>query len=151
MNKDCFSCNFKDDEKFIVLRTKYWKIAVLDDQAYIGHCVVVSLNHREALAELTKEEWEDFGVLQKKFEPAMKKAFDSPLLNWSCLMNSDFRKKVPMHVHWHVVARIEEPIVVNGVKFEDYNLGYHYDVKLKKLVDKKTKETLADMIRKEIK
>ena len=52
----CLSCNFKDEEKDIVLRTKYWKIAILDDQAYIGHCVVVSVNHRESLAELTDEE-----------------------------------------------------------------------------------------------
>ncbi len=147
---NCVTCNHKNDPKDIIFENKNWVVVLIDDQAYIGCCVVILKNHKESLSELTSEEWIDFEKVVKKIEPAIKKAFNSPLLNWGCMMNHAFRDKCRPHVHWRVLARTQNPIIINKQKFFDPNFGLHYDIKHEQKVDKKTKKIIFDMIKKEI-
>ena len=123
----CDICGFLNNSELAIIETKYWKVNIADDQAYLGRCYVILKRHYGSLSDLTKEEWIDFSSLVKKLESLYKKTFGAKLLNWSCLMNDAFRQNpANPHVHWHVRPRYDKGVEFAGMIFNDLEFGSHY-------------------------
>jgi diadenosine tetraphosphate (Ap4A) HIT family hydrolase len=116
-----------DNERFI-FETKHWSVILAEEQAYFGYCVVVLKRQKCGdLAEVTEEELVDFLHIVKRFESALRGAFDATMFNWTCLMNNAYREKEPKpQVHWHVKPRYNHKVEFAGEVFEDPNFGNHY-------------------------
>lgn len=138
---DCEICSTNSGNK--LFETKYWSVTLSEDQYYLGRCSVTLKRHCGDLAELTKEEQRNFFEVVKKLENAIRKAFGANLFNWTCLMNSSFKKKPwNPHVHWHVRPRYSKNVEFEGEIFEDKEFGSHYERK----TDKKVSEQAIDEI-----
>ena len=110
-----------------ISKTSYWTVFLHPDQYYLGRSLVVVKRNVGDLAKLSDGEWLDFAKLVKKYESALRKAFDATMFNWSCLMNNAFRNNPPNpYVHWHVRPRYSKPAVFEEIEFEDKEFGNHY-------------------------
>ena len=108
----------------LLAETDYWIILLAPDQRNLGTCVIALKRFEGDLAELKDEEWLEFSKIVKKLEYALKKAFNSTMFNWGCLMNSSYRKDPPdPHVHWHMIPRYKEKTEFKGLIFEDPCFG----------------------------
>lgn len=108
------------------LYTKFWKLVLVKDQMYLGRLVIKTIEPRQALPELTKEEQEDFFTLIKNLEDCFKKEFGATMFNYSCLMNNAYRDGEVPHVHFHFRPRYDKSITILGKTFTDPNFGEHY-------------------------
>lgn len=116
------------EKEGLIFETKSWFVVLAEEQTYLGYCIVV-LKRGECgdLADVTPEELLDFLQVVKKFEAALRKAFDVTMFNWSCLMNNAYQVDPPApHVHWHVKPRYDHAVEFEGEIFEDPNFGNHY-------------------------
>jgi diadenosine tetraphosphate (Ap4A) HIT family hydrolase len=124
---NCDICKFVKEAKNPVLETKYWKVLLANDQAYLGRCYVSLKRHCGDLAELKTEEWNELLVIIHKLEKSIMMAFGADLFNWTCLMNMAYQNSPPNpHVHWHFRPRYSRPINFAGLTFEDPEFGSHY-------------------------
>lgn len=126
-------CKFCKGGGDIIFKTKFWSVQLARGQAYIGRCLVVYKEHGGSLSELSKEVWDDFTMVVRKLENALRKAFNATLFNWTCLMNHGFTdknlepgKSYGPHIHWHFRPRYSHPVEIGGLEFEDKEFGYHY-------------------------
>ena len=105
--KNCSFCNLtKDDEKWLLLETKYWKLYLSDKQDYIGRCIVISKRHCDNLSNLDNDEWFDLKNIINITEKMCKDVFSADLCNWSCLMNDAYKENPPIaHLHIHIRPR----------------------------------------------
>src|SRR3989344_6640821 len=123
----CDGCQ-KTNKDELIFETKFWKIIIAPDQAYIGRCYVTLKRHCGDLAELENSEWSDFIELVKKLESALKKSFDATMFNWTCLMNNAYQHDPPNpHVHWHFRPRYRNIVKFEEDVFEDPEFGHHYN------------------------
>jgi diadenosine tetraphosphate (Ap4A) HIT family hydrolase len=114
-------------EKDFIFETPFWKVILMDDQRYLGRCVVIAQREVGDLADLNQEEILDFFDVVRKLEDLMKKAFDATMFNWSCLMNDAYLEPEPKpHVHWHMRPRYNHAVAFERESFLDPNFGYHY-------------------------
>jgi diadenosine tetraphosphate (Ap4A) HIT family hydrolase len=135
---ECKICKYLGDKSSLVYETKYWRILLNDDQAYLGRCFVNLKRHCGDLAELKKEELLDFLEVVKSLETASRKAFGAVMFNWTCLMNHAYKAKIPApHVHWHFRPRYDRLIKFAGIAFKDPEFGHHYDRDRKQIVSSK--------------
>jgi len=121
------TCELSVDSSYgnLIAETEFWEIFLAPSQRYLGTCVVSLKRESEDLKDLKTEEWIDFGIIVEAMEIANKKLFNADLFNWSCLKNSVFRKDNPQpHVHWHFIPRYKDPVVFEGIEFEDPEFGY---------------------------
>lgn len=104
-------------------QTDHWHILLNPDQQNLGKSLVVLKDDKESLAELSPEEWKEFGVIVKALERAITSEFHPTHFNWQCLMNNAYGENAQdkPHVHWHVSPRYAEPVIVDGYKFTDEN------------------------------
>ena len=93
-------------------------------QEFPGYCIVSS--NKEALSDLTKEEWMELGLIEKELERVVKKVFGATMFNFACLMNNAFRGKERPHVHYHFVPRYEKKLVLFNKKYKDKHFGYNF-------------------------
>lgn len=110
-------------EAIELLNGIYWKILLNPDQQNLGKSLVVLKADKESLAELTSQEWEEFGAIVKALEKAVTAEFSPTHFNWQCLMNNAYgpdAKETP-HVHWHVTPRYAQSIELGGHEFIDKN------------------------------
>lgn len=115
----------KDEE--IVFETPYWKVMLMDQQLYLGRCVIVLKRPCGDLANLNQDEMLDFFEVVKKLENLFRKTFNATMFNWSCLMNDACKANSPKpQVHWHLRPRYENPVKIDGHIFKDPNFGHHY-------------------------
>lgn len=127
---NCESCQSIKENKNLVFEAKDWKISLSDNQYHLGRCFVDLKRHATSLSELKKEEIEDFLVVVKKLENAIKKTFNATMFNWSCLMNNAYKTSNPNpHVHFHFRPRYKEKVKFDGTLFEDKEFAHHYDNK----------------------
>ena len=149
MNKDCDVCAIlnSNNDDIVIAKTKFWRVALEQNQAYLGQAFVTLLNHKSSLSQLSSDEWEDFASLADKLEQKITKVFGAKHYNWTCLMNEAYRKTpASPHVHWHIFPRYERPVIVNGITFEDTEFGHHYiDRKFK--TDKPTLEMIGSKLK----
>jgi diadenosine tetraphosphate (Ap4A) HIT family hydrolase len=109
----------------LIVKTKYWFILLAPDQKNLGTCVVALKRHEGDLGRLKDEEWQEFSKIVKNLQSALKKAFNSTMFNWGCLMNLSYLKDHPdPHVHWHFIPRYKQIIEFAGIIFEDPCFGF---------------------------
>jgi diadenosine tetraphosphate (Ap4A) HIT family hydrolase len=118
--------NFKDMKKEPIFSTKYWKVILADEQAYVGRLILVLQGECSALPELSLEEQKDFFDLIRNLENIYRKEFSATMFNYSCLMNHAYRDGKRPHVHWHFRPRYERPVDIDGFIVKDPNFGNHY-------------------------
>ncbi|MFH0819828.1 MAG: HIT family protein [bacterium] len=141
----CDGCQ-KPNKNDLIYQTKFWKVTIASDQAYLGRCYITLKRHCGDLAELKNSEWSDFIKLVKRIESALKRSFDATMFNWTCLMNNAYQNDPPNpHVHWHFRPRYNYKVEFAGKIFEDPEFGHHYNkerggevstIVKKKIVDK---------------
>lgn len=127
--KNCSFCNLtKDDEKWLLLETKYWKLYLSDNQDYIGRCIVISKRHCDNLSNLDNDEWFDLKNIINITEKMCKDVFSADLCNWSCLMNDAYKENPPIaHLHIHIRPRHKKTFRFGGCDIADEEFGHHYD------------------------
>lgn len=109
----------------LIFETKYWLILLAPDQKNLGTCVVALKREEGNITGLKDEEWMDFSYVVKILQSALKKAFNTTMFNWGCLMNSAYLKDHPdPHVHWHFIPRYREKVEFEGVTFKDPCFGF---------------------------
>ncbi|EKQ53903.1 MAG: HIT family hydrolase, diadenosine tetraphosphate hydrolase [Methanobacterium sp. Maddingley MBC34] len=136
------------DHKFgeLLAETDHWLIILAPDQRNLGTCVVALKRAETELSGLNSQEWADLFNVVKKLESAVKKAFNSTMFNWGCLMNSSYQKIPPCpHLHWHFIPRYLEPVTFKGKSFEDPCFG------MSTMHDRRNLDTISDELKKDIK
>lgn len=109
----------------LIVETKYWFILLAPDQKNLGTCVIALKRHEGDLGKLNNEEWQEFSKIVTNLQNALKKAFNSTMFNWGCLMNASYLKEQPdPHVHWHFIPRYKERVEFGGLTFEDPCFGF---------------------------
>ncbi|OGY79764.1 MAG: hypothetical protein A3B74_01835 [Candidatus Kerfeldbacteria bacterium RIFCSPHIGHO2_02_FULL_42_14] len=143
----CLFCQKPNPIDF-VHQTKYWNVFLAWDQTYLGRCIVALKRHCGDLAELKKEEYDEFIELVKRLESALRKSFDATMFNWTCLMNDAYQEKNPEpHVHWHFRPRYNHKVEIAGLVFEDLEFGHHYDRTKKREISEVAKKTIVSKIK----
>ena len=144
---ECISCQ-KPNYNELIFETKFWKVILASDQAYLGRCYITLKRHSGDLAELTDEEWLDFSELVKRLESALKKSFNATMFNWTCLMNNAYQNEPPNpHIHWHFRPRYNHKVEFAGLTFKDPEFGHHYDRARKQEVSNDVKRKILEKIR----
>ena len=87
--------------------------------------IVLYLQKKESLSDLTNEEWIELGELEKELERITKKLFDATMFNFACLMNNAYRDKETPHVHFHFIPRYDGKRIILGKKYKDKHFGYN--------------------------
>ncbi len=143
MGKICEICKYKDDKENLILETVHWRLALGNDQAYLGRSYLSVKRHVGSLAELSKEEWKELQELIPKIEKTYAKKFGAKVFNWACLMNNAFQEKpYNPHVHWHLRPRYESPVEFSGETFQDRTFGHFYDREHKQIASPQVKQKI---------
>ena len=126
--EECGWCNLTEKEKrWLLSDTEYWTIYLADEQDYIGRCIIILKRHCKSLPELQMPEWIEFKQIVDMLENCFKAVLGAELCNWSCLMNSFYKRDIPNpHFHVHVRPRYKNPVVLNGHIYTDAEYGHHY-------------------------
>jgi diadenosine tetraphosphate (Ap4A) HIT family hydrolase len=93
-------------------------------QEFPGYCIISS--KKETLSELTPEEWQELGLLEKELERITKKLFKPTMYNFACLMNNAYRDNEKPHVHFHFIPRYKEKVDLFGKIYNDKHFGYNF-------------------------
>src|SRR3989338_3880070 len=112
------TCTICDNDVFekkknLIKEYKHWHLLVRNRNWTLGNCVVILKRHAEALSQTTEEEMEEFGIVTKEIEHALKKAFNYDKINWMLLMMHD------NHVHFHVAPRYATKKTFAGIEWTD--------------------------------
>lgn len=102
-----------------IFESKHWRVVLDSNQQFLGKAFVTLLEHKQAVSDLNRAEWEDLRSVMQTLEAAIKKAFQPSHFNWSCLMNIAAMKGQQTHVHWHLHPRYAEAVTINEQTFED--------------------------------
>ncbi len=107
--------------------TEYWDVVFVNwSQAFVGNCIISSKMKRKNLGELTKEEWEDLGNIEKALETITKKLFNATMFNFACLMNDAYKNNEEPNVHFHFIPRYKEELILFKRKYKDKHFGYNF-------------------------
>lgn len=146
----CETCLFLPQNN-PVIETENWAVTLSPDQGYLGRCYVTLKEHKEDLADLTNEEWLEFGEVVKKLEKAIRLAFNAQVFNWGCLMNNAFQHSpAKPHVHWHMRPRYDQTVSFDGIDFTDPLFGHHYGREHSQKVSDETLEHIRNTIKENI-
>ena len=145
----CNWCTLSDDEKkWLLIKNSNWSVYLSDEQDYIGRCILVLNRHCGCLSELTDDEWMDLKRIINRLEHCFKTVLGAELCNWSCLLNSFYKKPVPNpHLHLHVRPRYKNPVSLNGMQYIDEEFGHHYNPRKRNSLDTEGRKLLYDMLK----
>ena len=104
---------------------KYFKV-VFEDwcQEFPGACIISG--HKECLSDMTSDEWQELGILEKELEKVCKKVFGATMFNLACLMNDAYKDKEKPHVHFWFVPRYKNELNIFNKKYKDRHFGYNF-------------------------
>jgi diadenosine tetraphosphate (Ap4A) HIT family hydrolase len=128
MNCPICSWSPNDEDYLFISETQYWRVCLAPNQSLLGRCVIHLKRHADDLAELTKDEWDNFLNVVQRVEESVKSAFSATMFNWSCYMNHAYRENHPNpHVHWWAVPRYARVVRFAKKTFEDPHFGNPYN------------------------
>ena len=136
----------------LIFETEFFQVILnSEDQYYLGRGLVILKEEKGSLSDLTTEEWIDFSKVVKRYESALKQAFNATMFNWTCLMNNAYKQNpYNPHVHWHVRPRYDHKVIFEGVEWEDKEFGHHYARGIDKMSPEKTILKIIEEIKKYI-
>ena len=111
-----------DGKDVQILETAHWRVVLDTDQRFLGKSFITLLVHKEAISDLSSDEWQDLRAVMQRLEASTKRAFSPSHFNWSCLMNNAVVAGQPTHVHWHMHPRYAAPVMFAGETFRDSEL-----------------------------
>jgi diadenosine tetraphosphate (Ap4A) HIT family hydrolase len=119
----------QEDDKYILIDTKYWRIYLANNQNYPGRCIIPLHRHCGNLSEITYQELEDFQMIVKMLETIWREELGATNFNWTCLMNGGYAvKPYKPHVHFHFIPRYDHVYKRDTEDFIDTNFGDHYEL-----------------------
>ena len=135
---------------------KYWDVIFVDwCQEFVGDCIISS--NKESLSDLTNEEWEELGKIEKELERVCKKLFNATMFNFACLMNNAYKDNEKPHVHFHFIPRYKNELNLFNKKYIDKHFGYNMwkwalsrFKSQKDIFTKDEKQKIFEMMKKEI-
>ena len=105
--------------------SKNWEVVFCDwCQDFVGECIISS--NKESLSDLTSEEWQELGKLEKELERVCKKLFNTTMFNFTCLMNNAYRDNEKPHVHFWFFPRYKNELKLFGKVYKDKHFGYNF-------------------------
>lgn len=105
--------------------SKNWEVVFCDwCQDFVGQCIISS--NKEALSDLTSEEWIELGKLEKELERVCKKLFNTTMFNFTCLMNNAYRDNEKPHVHFWFFPRYKNELKLFNKVYKDKHFGYNF-------------------------
>lgn len=107
-----FKKKYKTKE-YEIFETKFWKWSLRPHQATLGSGILSLKRHCSKFSDLNLEEYEDLNNIVKVIEPTLFKVFKYDVVNYLMLMMFD------NHVHYHIIPRFKEPIIFNGIVWQD--------------------------------
>lgn len=120
--EDCLFCDRKFED-YSIRKYDNWDVQVfVDDQYYLGRCVVVLRSrHIVNMVNMNEVEREElFNEVLPDLNTALDSAFSPDLYNYASLGN-DCR-----HLHYHIIPRYKDEREFNGMVFEDEFWNKHY-------------------------
>ena len=106
-------------------KSKNWEVIFVSwCQEFVGDCIISC--DKESLSDLTREEWQELGALEKELERVTKKLFGATMFNFACLMNNAYRDNEKPHVHFHFVPRYKKKLVLFDKIYKDAHFGYNF-------------------------
>lgn len=133
----------------LFFKQKFFKIFLNYEQSYLGRIIIANKRHIQDLTEQTKEEWEDFGEVIKKLEPAIKKAFGAKMFNYNIMMNNAYKNNPPNpHVHIHLRPRYDKDVEFAGKTFIDPDFSFHYNRDRKEIEPEENRKLIIKEIQK---
>lgn len=144
----CGICELIKEDKETILKTKFWRVALAEDQTYLGRSYISLLRHAKTISDLTKKELLDFQELSRDLESSLKRSFDATMFNYSCLMNNAYQRNPPNpHIHWHFRPRYKNIVEFAGLTFEDKEFGKHYVNDKKYIISEEIRGQIVTIIR----
>lgn len=146
---NCDVCNLVKDENnhYLLLDSKYWKVYLADQQDYPGRCFVPLKRHAGDIGELTLEEWQDFKFVISSIEEIHRQYLGASHLNFSLLLNGAYNAdEVNPHVHFHVIPRYPQKVEFGGMTFEDTNYGTNYRIDNQWSLNEEGREEILNLI-----
>lgn len=108
---------------------EFWRVALRDNQAFLGTSFITLKDHKESLEQLSAEEDREFVEIRNRLIGALGMSFKPDVVNLSCLMNLAFNSngdpefEPQPHVHWHFKPRYSEPRQIGDEVFSDPEFG----------------------------
>lgn len=146
MNIDCICCQ-KPNSTNLIYQSKLWRIELAPDQTYLGRCYITLQRHCGSIADLERQEWDEFINIVRELEKSLKVSFNATKFDWTVLMNDAYKNIPPNpHVHWHFRPRYDHEVLIKGTVFEDPNFAHHYKRGTNHLVSTKVKASILNQI-----
>ena len=136
-NQECILCTESHDYQATIAFTKYWKITLWRNQAYLGRSLITSRRHFGTYEEMNDEEACEYREILKAFLPALKDSFNATHFNVAYLMNQAYRptSTESPHFHWHVIPRYDGTRHFGGETFTDPDFGNSFDFSRKQYMN----------------
>lgn len=116
--KDCIYCNMSQSvDHEIFLSNDYCKYSLLKEQEIKGAGIVVPLNHKETVFDLSQEEWNATYQLLQEVKEYIDEKYkpDGYNVGWNC---GDVGGQHIFHAHLHVIPRFaDEPLAGKGIRY----------------------------------
>jgi diadenosine tetraphosphate (Ap4A) HIT family hydrolase len=85
----------------IIYEGTYWQVEHAYPTGLLGWLVIILKRHSEALHDLTKEEWEEFGQINYPLMKCVKKVL-KPRKEYLCCFSEGKGFK---HIHFHIIPK----------------------------------------------
>lgn len=125
---DCIFCNIDKTklENTIIDETNNFLVLPAVGSLVEGYLLIISKRHLNSMAELTKEEKEEYQFLINKYRTLFKKYyFKYPIIfeHGSPVIDSDIKANSVLHAHTHIVNYnfINEIDIINQLNFKEIN------------------------------
>jgi len=104
--EECLSCLSNSGERRIspgeiIYEGTYWQVEHAYPTGLLGWLVIILKRHSEALHDLTKEEWEEFGRINYPLMKCVKKVL-KPRKEYLCCFSEGKGFK---HIHFHIIPK----------------------------------------------
>ena len=133
---ECAFCRELKDEECLGLRGKFWRVLVNINPYMDGNVMLVPLRHIEKVADITDEEWIDFGETLSRTEKVLGKLFKTDSFNVGLNVGPESGASMP-HIHWQMVPRKFKNITVMNT-FADLYIVAISGQETKKMIDEET-------------
>ena len=78
------------------------------------------------MSELTSEEWEDFGKIEKILEQICENSFNTTMFNVCFLMNNAYKDGIIPNVHCQFIPRYDKEVKLFDKEYVDKHFRYNF-------------------------
>ncbi len=118
----CVFCDGDPEMELPKLSGERWLVRVNRYPYMDGNVMIIPRRHVENTADLTAEEWQEFGQALARTQSALEKAFGCRSFNIGMNLGPDSGASIP-HLHWQVIPRKVKNMTVANVFGDLYVVG----------------------------